>query len=447
MLRHKTYRRALFTAIVLVIGLAHLTPSVQAASVEKVVSAKGIEAWLVRDSINPIITMSFAFRGGAALDPVGKEGLANLVASTLDEGAGDLDSQAFRRQLEDLSISLSFNAGIDSFSGSIRTLTENSETAFKLARLALTEARFDSDAVERIRSQILSGLRRDSENPGRIAGRTLLQSLYPNHPYGRPSSGTLETVPRIKIADLKVFAEQRLARNNLVIGVVGDIKPERLTHLLDDVFGRLPATSTRWTVADVQAAVVPGTKVVSKPIPQSVIRFGQKGIKRSDDDFYAAYVMNYVLGGGGFESRLYAEVREKRGLAYSAYSYLSPFDHSGLILGGAGTGNARAGETMKIVRQEWARMANEGVSKRELDDAKQYLTGSYALRFSSSRGIARMLVGLQLEDLGIDYFDRRNGLIESVSRDDVNRVAKRLLDPKNLTLVVVGNPAGVTTTP
>jgi zinc protease len=417
------------------------------ATVDRVVSAKGITAWLVRDTINPIVTLSFAFRGGAALDPAGKEGLANLAASTMDEGAGDLDSQAFQRLLEDLSISLSFSAGLDNFSGSVRTLKENSETAFNLLRLALTQPRFDSDAVERIRSQILAGLRRNSENPGRIAGRTLLQSLYPNHPYGRPSSGTLETVPRIKLVDLKVFAQQRIARGNLVIGVVGDITIDQLKVLLDRVFGEIPAKASPWEIPEVKAVPTPGTRVVSKSIPQSVIRFGQPGIKRSDDDFYAAYVMNYVLGGGGFESRLYAEVREKRGLAYSAYSYLSPFDRSGLIMGGAGTANARAGETVKVVRDEWSRMANQGLSARELDDAKRYLTGSYALRFSSSRGIASMLVGLQLEDLGIDYFDRRNKLIESISLNEVNRVAKRLLDPKKLTVVVVGEPVGVDTTP
>lgn len=418
-----------------------------AVTVEKVVSAKGITAWLVQDRINPIITLNFAFRGGAALDPAGKEGLANLVASTMDEGAGDLDSQAFQRQLEDLSISLRFTASKDTFSGNLRTLTANRDAAVNLLRLAVNKPRFDPEAVERIRRQILSGLRRGLENPQRIATQTLLESFFPNHPYSRPTNGTLESVPRIKLADLKVFHEQRLGRNNLVVGVVGDITPADLSKLLDDVFGSLPEKAADWTIPEIAAKKDNRTIVVSKPIPQSIIQFGQEGIKREDPDFYAAYVMNYVLGGGGFESRLYAEVREKRGLAYSAYSYLSPLDRAALIMGGAGTANARAAETVKILREEWARMANQGVSQEELSGAKQYLTGSYALRFGSSAGIARMLTGLQLENLGIDYFDRRNKLIESVTFEDVNRVAKRLLDPKNLTMVVVGKPEGITSTP
>ena len=418
-----------------------------AVTVEKVVSAKGITAWLVQDRINPIITVNFAFRGGSALDPAGKEGLSNIVASTMDEGAGELDSQAFQRQLEDLSISLRFTASKDIFSGSLRTLTENRDAAVNLLRLAVTKPRFDTEAVERIRRQILSGLRRGLENPQRIATQTLLESFFPGHPYSRPTQGTLESVPRIKLADLKVFHEQRLGRNNLVVGVVGDITPADLSKLLDDVFGTLPEKAGDWTIPEISAKKDNRTIVVSKPIPQSVIQFGQEGIKREDPDFYAAYVMNYVLGGGGFESRLYAEVREKRGLAYSAYSYLSPLDRAALIMGGAGTANERAAETVKILRAEWARMANKGVSQEELSGAKQYLTGSYALRFGSSVGIARMLTGLQLEELGIDYFDRRNTLIESVTFEDVNRVAKRLLDPENLTMVVVGKPEGITSTP
>lgn len=418
-----------------------------AVTVEKVVSAKGITAWLVQDKINPIVTVSFAFRGGSALDPTGKEGLANIVASTMDEGAGELSSQAFQRQLEDLSISLRFRASKDTFTGSLRTLTENLETAVNLLRLAVTNPRFDAEAVERIRRQILSGLRRGLENPQRIASQTLLESFYPNHPYSRPTRGTIESVPRIKLVDLKVFHEQRLARNNLVIGVVGDITPANLSKLLDDVFGSLPEKASDWAVPEVKAKKDNRTIVISKSIPQSIIRFGQEGIKRDDPDFYAAYVMNYVLGGGGFESRLYEEVREKRGLAYSAFSYLSPLERSALIMGGAGTANERAAETVNILRQEWARMATKGVSQEELSGAKQYLTGSYALRFGSSQRIATMLTGLQLENLGINYFERRNKLIESVTFDDVNRVAKRILDPENLTLVVVGKPEGLKTTP
>ena len=440
-------RRAWAAKLVLFASLLAFAGAARAVEVERVLTPGGLEAWLVRDHINPIVTVDFAFRGGGGLDPKGLGGLANLVSATLDEGAGGLDSQAFQGKLEDLSISLSFDAGRDNFSGDLRTLTRNLETAFDMLRLAVTSPRFDSEAVERMRARILAGLRRASENPRRIANRTLMRALFPDHPYGRTVNGRKDSVGRIKISDLKGFVARRLARDNLIISVVGDIDAQRLAGLLDATFGALPAKAAPWKLPEIKAAARGRIILVEKQVPQSVIRFGQPGIKRDDADFYAAYVMNYVLGGGGFASRLYAEVREKRGLAYSAFSYLSALDNGGLIYGGAATANARAGETLKVLGQEWRRMAGQGVSPAELKDAKTYLTGSYALRFSSSGRIAGMLTSIQMDKLGIDYMDRRNSLIEAVTREDVNRVAARLLAPDGLTMVVVGAPEGVSARP
>ena len=432
-----------------IFGFSLLLAPSQASAIEikEITSAKGIKAWLVEDHTNPIITVNISFRGGSALDPRGKEGLANLVSATLDEGAGDIKNQVFQQKLEDLAISLSFSSRLDSFSGSLRTLKKNQAVAFDLFRLALTKARFDAEPVQRIRSQIIAGIRRNSQNPRRIARRTLFTKLFPNHPYGRPSQGTEDTVNRIKIADLKIFVEQRLARNNLIVSVIGDINEAELKTLLDQTFGALPAKATPWAVAEIEPDATKKTIVVDKKIPQSIITFAQPGIKRDHADFFPAYVMNYVLGGGGFESRLYEEIREKRGLAYSAYSYLAPLNHAGLIIGGAGTANARTGETVAVLREEWAKMRNKGVNKRELTDAKTYLTGSYPLRFSSSGRIAGMMTGIQMEKLGLSYIKKRNSFIEAVTLKDVNRVAAKLLDPEKITMVVVGKPKGVVSTP
>ena len=432
---------ALFLALVV-----FLPAQAWATKVEKVTSPGGIVAWLVEDHLNPIITMNFAFRGGSALDPAGKEGLASMTAALLDEGAGDLDSKAFRRTLEDLSISLGFSAGRDSFSGHLKTLTENRDRAFDLERLALTQARFDAEPVDRIRGQILAGLREDSEDPDALAGKKLMAALYPSAPYGRPGDGTTDSVAKLTVADLKGFVARRLARDTLTIAVVGDITPQQLAPLLDKTFGGLPAKATAWKLTPVQPAAAGRTVVIEKPTPQSNILWGERGLMRHDPDFYAAYVMNYILGGGGFTSRLYTEVREKRGLAYSVYSYLSPLDASALIVGGAGTANARAAETIKIVRQQWTKMADKGVTATELTNAKRYLTGSFPLRFTSSERISEMLLGMQMDNLGIDYLDKRNKLIEAVSLDDIRRVAKRILRPDNLVFVVVGEPAGVAAT-
>ena len=349
--------RAWCVVLGLALAVAAIAPPAAAVEVERVRSTGGIEAWLVQDHTNPIITVRLAFRGGAALDPAGKEGLAEMVSSLLDEGAGDLDSQTFQRRLEDLSISLRFDAGRDVFGGRLRTLTENRDAAFGLLRLALNAPRFDEAPVERIRTQILIGLKRNLEDPDAIARRALARTLFPDHPYGRPVGGTLESVDAILAEDLRRFVAERLGRDNLVIGVVGDISADELALLLDQTFGALPAKASSWSVPDTRAQASGETVVINKAVPQSAIVFGHGGPKRDDPDFYAAYVMNYVLGGGGFTSRLYNEVREKRGLAYSVYSYLNPLDHAALIVGGAGTANARVADTLAVVRGIWRRMA------------------------------------------------------------------------------------------
>lgn len=435
--------RSAFAALFLLLAAASPAAAIE---VQRVVSPGGIEAWLVEDHSNPIISLDMAFRGGAALDPVGKEGLANLVSGLIDEGAGDLDSQAFQERLQDLSIGLSFSTGLDTFTGDLKTLTENRDTAFELLRLALNEARFDEEPITRIRSQILAGLARGSENPKVIVRRTINKVLFPEHAYGRPVSGTTESVTGLTVEDLRRFTAERFARDVLVIGVVGDITAQELAALLDETFLGLPATAAPVDLADTTPNDEGGVIVVEKDVPQSVVVFGHEGIKRADPDYYTAYVVNYILGGGGFSARLYKEIREKRGLAYSVYAYLNPLDHAALIMGGVATQNERVSESLDLIRAEWRRMAEDGPSAEELRNAKTYLTGSFPLRFSSSGRISGMLIGMQLSRLGIDYLDRRNGFIEAVTLDDARRVAKRLYDADKLTVVVVGRPEGITAT-
>ena len=414
-----------------------------AVDIRQVISPGGIEGWLVEDRTNPLIALRVAFRGGSAMDPVGKEGLADMTSALLDEGAGDYDSQTFQGLLQDRSIRLGFDAGRDAFYGSVQTLSANRDEAFRLLRLAISEPRFDTEPVTRIRSQLLARLRQAEEDPDSIANRTLTKTLFPDHPYGRPSRGTPESIAAIGTDDLKGFVRSRFGRNNLVIGAVGDISPADFGRLIDATFGGLPPKASLWTLAEVTPKATGATIVERKDVPQSAIVFAQPGLKRDDPDFYTLFVLNHLLGGGGFTSRLYSEVREKRGLVYSIGTGLIAYSHTGLIWGAAGTQNARVAETLEVVRQEWARMAKGPVTAEELADAKSYLTGSYALGFSSSDRIADTLVSLQIDRLGIDYIDKRNGYIEAVTADDVNRLARKLLKPDQLTVVVVGQPVGV----
>lgn len=434
--------RALLSLAILTV-VAFAAPAEAGTRIDRVRSPGGVEAWLVEDHSVPVIALRVIFRGGAALDPAEKLGLANMTASLLDEGAGPLDAQAFQRRMEDLSIGLSFEDALDTFGGSLKTLSVNKDAAFDLFRLAMTEPRFDAEAVERIRSGILARIRRSAADPDYLAGRLWWGRAFPQHPYGRPTNGTVETVSRIDQSDLKGFVGRRLARDTMYIGVVGDITPAELASMLDRVFGALPATAAPYALPTIEPRAAGTIAVIERPVPQSVVLFGERGIKRGDPDFYAAFVMNHILGGGSFSSRLYQEVREKKGLAYSIGTYLYPLDWSPLILGSVATQNARVGETIALIRQEWARLASGGVTDEELAAAKAYLTGSYVLQFDNTDKIARLLVSIQLDDLGIDYIDKRNGYLEAVTRADIARVAKRLLDAKSLSFSVVGQPAGL----
>ncbi len=433
---------AFLTGAVALLLLALPAQSASGPKITPVTSPGGITAWLVQDSQVPVIALRFMIPGGGALDPADKKGLANMVSGLLDEGAGELDSLAFQTRLEDMAMGLSFSSGRDNFGGRLRTLSQFREEAFEMLRLALTEPRFDEEPVERIRRQILTGLIRDEEDPDTIASRTWFATAFAGHPYARPNDGTPASVKAITVDDLRQFVRQRLHRQGLLIGVVGDISPDDLGRLLDKTFGALPATAGGATVPDTQPQGLGETKIVRQNNPQSRVIFGAPGIPRGDPDWYAAYVMNYIVGGGGMTTRLFNEVREKRGLAYSVYTYLYGFDHTDLILGGVGTANERLNESIETIRAVLNKVRDEGFTAEELADAKTYLNGSFPLNLTSGARIAGMLVSIQKHKLGLDYLSQRPKLIDAVTLEDLKRVAKRLLKPDKMLTVIVGNPPG-----
>lgn len=432
--------------IALIAGAFSFLPVAQAIEVQEVTTRSGITAYLVEDHTNPIIAVNFSFRGGAAIDPKNKLGLSYMVSGLLDEGAGELDSLAFQSKLADLAIRLGFDSSRDTFSGSLTTISGNADEAFDLLTLALTEPRFDEEPVERIRRQILVSLARSAENPGTIASQTLFASIFPDHPYGLPTEGTPETIQSITHDDLEAYATARFAKDRLIIGVSGDITPRQLRDRLEQVFGHLPdSVATEWKVPDTEVTHA-GTVVVDKAVPQSTVYMAQPGLLRTDPDWYAALIADYILGGGSFASRLMDEVREKRGLAYGVGTNLVPFESGPVILASVGTRNDAVAESISVIREEWRKFQAEGPTAQELEDAKLYMTGSWPLRFTSTGRLAQILVAVQRDDLGLDFLDRRNDFIEAVTLDDVRRVAAELYQPDNLTVVVVGQPEGVTAT-
>ncbi|MCA0908021.1 insulinase family protein [Ruegeria marisrubri] len=420
-------------------------PALAEIEIEEVTSPGGIKAWLVEDHSIPFTALELRFRGGTSLDDPDKRGAVNLMSGLIEEGAGDMDARTYARELEALAASFRYNAGDDSVSISARFLSENRDEVIDLLRTTIHEPRFDQDAVDRVRAQVLSGLRSDQTDPNEIAGLTFAQMAYGDHPYGSEGKGTIESVSALTRDDVVAAYEGVFAKDRLYVGAVGDITAEELGTLLDTLLGDLPDTG-KPIPGKAEVNIPGGVSVVEFDTPQSVALFGQAGIDRDDPDFFAAFVLNHILGGGGFESRLMQEVREKRGLTYGVGTYLVPKDLASVYLGSVSSANDRIAEAIDVIRDEWARAATEGVTQEELDDAKTYLTGAYPLRFDGNGQIASIMVGMQMEGLPIDYIATRNDKVNAVTLEDVNRVAAELLDPDGLHFVVVGKPVGLETT-
>ncbi len=422
--------------------LATTTPA-SAMNIQTVKSPGGIEAWLVEEHSVPLMALRFAFGGGNSQDPKGKEGAANFITAMMDEGAGDILSAQFQERVEDIAMRMSWDDSKDSLYGNFETLTSNRDKAVDLLKLAVTQPRFDKDAVDRIRQQLLANITYSEKDPDKVAANAWYAMAFEGHPYGRPSNGTKESVSGMTSADLGSFHKRNFARNNLKVVAVGDINAAELGKLLDDVFGGLPATSELVDVAKIDPVNAGQQKIIDMDVPQSVAVFGLGAMARKDSDFMAAFVINHILGGGGFSAKLMEEVREKRGLAYSVYSYIQPYQHTSILSGSVATKNESMAESLDIIRAELKKMADQGPSADDLEGAKQYLTGSYALRFDTNSKIATQLLGLLQEGFGTDYVDTRNKLVEAITLDDVKRVAKRLLKSDGLIVTIVGKPANV----
>ena len=428
---------------VCLVALAELVSPAAAVNIERIVSPAGIEAWLVRESATPLVAMAYSFNGGSSQDPADKSGLANLAASLLDEGAGELDGKTYHQRLENHAIELDFRTSRDYFSGTLRSLNEHRDEAFDLLHLALASPRFDKDAVERVRMQLLSELRRETTSPNNLASRSWWSTAFPDHPYGRESKGSLETVPNITIDDLRDYVRRVFARNELKIAIVGDIDANAAGKLIDRAFAALPARNDLRPVPEATVRGL-GRRIVTRvAVPQAVVTFGGPGLARNDPDFMAGYVVNHILGGGSMSSRLYREVREKRGLAYGVSDSLLWFRRAAVTIGGTATRADRTADAISIVQAEVKRMAEEGPTADELAKAKSYLKSAYVLGLDTSSKIAAQLVQIQTDNLGIDYIKRRDALIDAVTIEDAKRVAKRLYGG-GLLVSIAGEPKGLT---
>jgi len=413
-----------------------------AVDIQQVTSPGGIKAWLVEEHSIPFTSLEIRIRGGANLDREGQRGSVNLMMALLEEGSGEMDAREFQTAREGLAASFGFDAYDDAIGISASMLSENRDEAVALLRQALVEPRFDEDAIERVRGQIQSIIASDAQDPSSIAGDTFMAEAFPGHPYGSSINGTAESVAGLTREDLLQAQRDTLVKDRVYVGAVGDITPEELGALLDTLLGDLP-TEGPALPAEIAPNLQGGVTVVDYPTPQATALFGQAGLERDDPDYFAAYVLNHILGGGGFESRLMDEVREKRGLTYGIGTSLVDKDYADLWLGSVASDNGTIGQAVDLVREIWADVAANGVTQAELDAAKTYITGEYPLRFDGNADIAGILVGMQMIGLPPEYVVNRNSYIEAVTMEDIRRVAGELMDPERLHVVVVGQPEGL----
>lgn len=432
--------------LALCLALPFARPALAEIAIQEITSPGGIKAWLVEEHGIPFTALEIRFRGGTSLDAPGKRGAVNLMTALIEEGSGDLDSQGFATARDALAAKFSFSSDLDGVSVSARFLSENRDAAMDLLKDALAAPRFDQDAVDRVRAQVLSGLRADAQDPDTIAANLLKARRFGSHPYGSSGDGTIESVTALTREDMLVAHKATIARDRLIVAAAGDITGAELGALLDKVLGGLPATGAP-QAGRAEVLLAGGVLVQPFPGPQSTVLFAQGGIAFDDPDYFAATILNEVLGGGRFSARLMTEVREKRGLTYGVGSGLSNADHAEGLVGQFSAGNDKVATAIEVIRAEWAKIAAEGITEAEMAATKTYLTGAYPLRFDGNETIASILVGMQALGLAPDYPKTRNARVEAVTMADLKRVAARLIQPQELFFVVVGEPEGVTSSP
>jgi zinc protease len=406
------------------------------------VTAGTRSAWLIEDQSVPVISIAWAWRGGAALDTDAHAGALAMGAALLTEGAGNLDNTAFADALRDEAIGLGFDAQRDGFEGSLRALRPALPEAVRLANLAMRSPRLDAAAVTRVRARAVAGGRASLETPRGQVGRAFWAAAFPNHPAGRPTGGTVDTLSALPEDAIRAALTRQLRADGLIVAAAGAITADELARLIPPLFEGLPEG------APAEAPPLPpftafGQRVVEVASPQSAVLFGQPGLPVTDPDWETLQVVLRVLGGGGFSSRLMEAVRVQRGLTYGIGVGLDSLFGQGVIVGSTSTDNARVAETLAVTRAEWTRMAAEGPTPAELDDAVAFLTGNLPLQFTDSRRIAGTLLAMRRNDRPRTWLDQRAARLAALTRAGTTALAARLLDANKLAVAIAGRPEGI----
>ena len=415
-------------------------PLAAATDIQTLQTPSGIKAWLVEDHNIPFVAFELRFSGGAGIDPIEKAGVTNLMMSLLEEGAGKMTAQEFSAAKESLAASFSYSTNQDSVGISVRFLTKYRDDTIALLRQSLVAPRFDLDAVERVRAQVLNILKANKKNPNNVVSRAFSQEAYGDHPYARDKSGTIETITGLSIEDLSAAHQYSMVMDRTYVSAVGDITAQELTDLIENLMVGLPKTSSLSFPEKASLSLSKGLQVIDYPTPQSIVLFGHAGINREHPDFFVAYLLNHIFGGSGFESRLMREIRGNRGLTYGVNSYLVSQNYADVYIGQFSSANDRVAEALDVLLIEWTKMAEDGITQAELDRAQTYLTGAFPLRFDGNGPIAKILVEMQMQDLDPSYIETRNDKVNTVTLEQANTVASWFYQPKNLRIFVIGQP-------
>ncbi len=430
-------------ALALLIAFGWAAPALAAPPRALDVGA-GEQVWFQEDHTVPMVAVTIALPAGSVYDPKGKEGLAAFAAYLFNEGAGPLNAEAYQAQIADRAIQLTMSPDRDWLILSFSALSSQAKDAFRLVALALRHPRFDGDAIDRVRAQMLQALDQDADDAAAVAANRFYRVYFGDHPYAHPINGERAGLRAVSAADLKAFAATHWVKAGAKISVAGDIDAASLGALLHTTLDPLPAVAPP-APPPVLHAGAPGETVVAMAVPQPTAIFGLPGMVRADKDYLAGYAANYIVGGGDFASRLTNEVRVKRGLTYGISTGLSDFRGGGVVIGQVATRQDAMAGSLSVVRQVLADFAARGPTTAELADAKTYLTGSYPLAFASNVAIAAQLNAFERAGLPLGYVSKRNGLIAALTLADVKRAAARLFNPARMTVVVGGSIAVAST--
>ena len=408
----------------------------------KFVTPNGMTVLVLEQHFLPIVEAHALIKTGSAQDPPDKAGLANLVASLLDEGTTTRSSKQLAEQIDFVGGALEAKAGEDFTTASARVLKKDVDLGFTLLADILQRPAFLKPEFERIRSQILGEMASDNDDPGHVAMKAFNQLVFHGHPYRWPLNGTEESLGKITHADVLNFYAKEYTPGQVILTVVGDVTIEQVTGLVQTHFGAWKKVSSPTRNVKNASPVEKKTiQLIEKDLTQSNVILGHGGISRTNPDFYAVTVMNYVLGAGGFSSRLMDSIRDKQGLVYGIMSHFDARLMPGSFWINFQTRTEATNQAIQSVLAEIKSIREAPVSDQELSEAKSFLMGSFPLRLDSTAKLAQVLAQVEFYGLGFEYFSQYPKWIERVTKEDVQRVAKQYLNPQRYALVVVGNVA------